>query len=140
MVSRSLFQGSAMLSENDIAVNRLLGRFRVGSVGSGRQKLLLLGFARLNVSLLLVLGALKTEELLTLQLVKLALNVFNRIHNLGDDDCVERIHAPRCDFDGLIEDDKAGLQRGELYEHVDRFRKSGARLCNLLTTLGKSCS
>ena len=60
-----------------------------GSGGEGGDAHLALG----DVLLLLVLRALEAEELLTLQLIELGLDVLDRVGDARDDNRVERVHA-----------------------------------------------
>ena len=80
---------------------------------------------------------LQSENILSLQLVQLRLNVSDRFLHSGNDHIVQSVHTTICNLDGLIERDEGGLQRRQTNDHLKKLRPDLCALFNLTTSTDK---
>lgn len=92
----------------------------------------------LDLPLLVTLDLLEPEEVLTLELVQLPLDVADGVLQPRLHDVLQRVDTAVGGLDGLIEGQEGRLQRGELDEHLDGLDVRGAAGGDLLPAAGEA--
>lgn len=88
----------------------------------------------------LVLSRLVPEELLTLQLVQLALDVINGILQLRLDNILQCIHTPVGDLKRCIQGDERCLKVCQLHQQLHCLQVRFAAALYLLATTAQACT
>ena len=71
--------------------------------------------------LFIVLSFLQTDEILTIDLVKLLLDIINDFRDTGDEDELQRVHTPVRHLEGYIEGDELCLQGCNCYQNLEEL-------------------
>lgn len=71
--------------------------------------------------LLFVLGLLQTDEVLTIDLVELLLDIVNNLIDSGDKDELERIHTTISHLEGRVQSNELCLQRCDCNQNLEEF-------------------